>query len=171
LMEKAETVSLIDAIQNIALLHPLLELNDTVTKDLSKVGFDSENMVLERWSGAPLYGFVTLDNGFTFLGFFCGGDWETGVFMIMYWDGKKLRGYIPTDGNVWNRKTKESLGNNEDEDLAFFKQYHPDMVDEKLKQDPNIDNCELGYQLSQEYDADDEKLEADIKARIQYKGV
>ncbi len=88
-------------------------LRDHLEKDL-KVGFDWEN-----WTGfrsrdfgpKSILGSQTLDSGLTFWGFCAGGDWEFPVFFIVYWDGKKLRGYIPTEGNPWNTTTKEAYGN------------------------------------------------------------
>ena len=38
------------------------------------------------------------------------------MFFIIYWDGKKLRAYVPTDGNPWNTDTKEAYGNDEEKD-------------------------------------------------------
>ena len=101
----------------------LKSLTPTVEKDLSKVEFDMEN-----WEAYPyknrksvedaILGVQTLDNGLTFLGAWGGGDWESPVFFIIYFDGKKLRGYIPdTKGNPWNHKTKSAFGNNDEEDV------------------------------------------------------
>jgi len=38
--------------------------------------------------------------GIPYLGFYCGGDAGGVLFLIIYWDGKKLRGYIPIAGNT-----------------------------------------------------------------------
>ncbi|MBI5066052.1 hypothetical protein HZA97_07480 [Candidatus Woesearchaeota archaeon] len=95
-------------------------LTQAIEKDLNKVSFDTENI-----SGSAedcdyyipeLIGYHTLDNGLSFLGVGAGGDWECPVFFMLYWDGSELRGYIPTEGNPWNTKTKEAYGNNEEED-------------------------------------------------------
>jgi hypothetical protein len=37
---------------------------------------------------------------------------------MIYWDGKKLRGYIPTKGNPWNTDTKMAYGNSYKDDYA-----------------------------------------------------
>ena len=114
----------------------IFALKDHVVDDM-KIRFDLENF--EYGSGNDdLVGFRSLDNGFTFLGITSGGDWESPVFWIVYWDGKGLRGYIPTDGNCFNPKTKMALGNGEDEE-------DEDYLD---------------------HDFDWEKIEVDIKARI-----
>lgn len=126
-----------------------LELTPQIEKDLSKVEFDTENVIYERdhfhcinptenftsrqyeYRFYPvinplnqLLGFNTfkIDNkDFVFLGFMAGGDWEVPVHFIIYWDGKKLRGYIPTDGNPWNTDTKEAYGNDEESDKKNIK--------------------------------------------------
>lgn len=84
-----------------------------------KVNFDLENF---DWGEAEgLMGLQTLDNGLTFWGMCAGGDWEQPVFFIVYWDGKKLRGYVPTDGNTWNTTTKQAYGNDEAADIKDVK--------------------------------------------------
>lgn len=50
--------------------------------------------------------------------FKAGGDWEIPVYMIMYWDGKEIRGYIPEDGNTFKASTRMAYGNDEDDDTV-----------------------------------------------------
>jgi len=53
----------------------------------------------------------------TYLGVTAGGDWETPVFSIFYFDmSGVLRAYIPEKGNVFNFIAKAAFGNNEDTD-------------------------------------------------------
>lgn len=94
------------------------ELVSNLKKDL-KVEFDCENSEYEndRHDKNSLLGIQELPNGLTFCGCYAGGDWEGPVFFIIYWDGK-VRAYIPTDGNPWNRTSKQAYGNDEDGDLA-----------------------------------------------------
>jgi hypothetical protein len=83
------------------------------------VAFDLENI-----SDSPnwycglegLMGFHTEANGLTYYGVCAGGDWEHPVYFCVYWDGQKLRGYVPTEGNPWNTTTKKAYGNDEDAD-------------------------------------------------------
>ena len=99
--------------------------SDILKKDV-KYDFDCENFTIEaEFKVDNTYvGFQTLDNGFTFLGFWAGGDWESPVFGIIYYDGKKLRAYIPTRGNNVNRKTKAAFGNEEeDEEFEILEEY------------------------------------------------
>lgn len=99
----------------------LLE-NKKIEKDLSKFNFDGENYTTSKedyWKHEEtLLGINTLENGLTFLGCIAGGDWEYPVFFIIYWDGKALRGYIPTYGNCVNLDFKTAFGSEgEYEDL------------------------------------------------------
>jgi hypothetical protein len=80
----------------------LRHLTPAVEKDLNKVHFDTENVDQD--------GYKTLPNGLTYLGVYSYGDWERAVFYIIYFDGKKLRGYIPKKGNLWNTDTNRSYG-------------------------------------------------------------
>lgn len=109
-------------------------LTKQIEKDLSKCQFDTENVASEgckNFGPIELLGYNTLDNGLSYLGVCAGGDWEVPVFFIIYWDGKKLRGYIPKDGNPWNTDTKFAYGNyyEVDDELADGK---------NLKKRPNL---------------------------------
>lgn len=89
-----------------------------ISKDV-KYEFDDENYQYgwDRYSG-----YKTLGNGLTYFGFWSGGDWELGVFGIIYYDGKQLRAYIPTRGNMVNTGTKMAIGNGKD-DHKILKKY------------------------------------------------
>lgn len=89
-------------------------------KDI-KVDFDCENFATDPSAFGPksLIGLHTLPNGLTFHGFAAGGDWQHPVFFLVYWDGKKLRGYVPTNGNPWNTDTNRAYGNSRDEEKDF----------------------------------------------------
>jgi hypothetical protein len=82
-----------------------------VLDDIRKIQFDFENTEVER--------FVTFDSGVTVALISAGGDWEVPLCFAIYYDGKRFRGYVPTDGNVFNRTLKQAYGNaDEDEDNA-----------------------------------------------------
>lgn len=99
--------------------YALLE-NNKIENDLSKIQFDGENYCTSKedyWRDEEkdnLLGINTLNNGLTFLGCIAGGDWEYPVFFIIYWDGKSLRGYIPSYGNCINLDFKTAFGSEED---------------------------------------------------------
>ena len=112
-------------------------LSATLARDLSKVQFDAEN-VSYNYVGpdalsAEFVGVHTLDNGLTFLGVQCGGDWEKSVYLILYWDGKEVRGYIPKQGNCWNYDIKAAIGNDEEADDRFIKKWLKEHAPEELE--------------------------------------
>jgi hypothetical protein len=92
-------------------------LPSIISKDLSKVLFDWENHSCFDDEPRPniLEGYREIAPGFHV--FFCwaGGDWEMPVTFIYYNSEKGIRGYIPTKGNLFNKKTKEAYGNDPDD--------------------------------------------------------
>lgn len=111
------------------------QLTPTVEKDLDKVRFDCENITDETYTfgSKELLGYQTLSNGMPYLGVCAGGDWESAVFFCIYWDGKKLRAYIPEKGNLWNTDTNQAYGNDDKADLKNARKRWPD--NEDLKND------------------------------------
>lgn len=148
--------------------------NSTINKDLSKVCFNDENEVFTQ-NGAftdnpnNLCGFHTLDNGFTFLGGMAGGDWEKPVFFIIYWDGQKLRGYIPAYGNTYNANLNTAFGSEEDSD-KFEKYLKIYGISEYSHYEDMIEcYCRYNayqYQKNGEIDVDWTRIEEDVKSRI-----
>lgn len=92
------------------------KMTKEISKDLLKVDFDFENYTdFKDTSGFCDYpaGYKELADGFH--GFFvnAGGDWEFPICFIIYWGyNKKLRAYIPKDGNAWHKKEKCAYGSN-----------------------------------------------------------
>lgn len=142
--------------------HPT-ELTDQIEMDLKKVEFDLENIeytARDAYKGLKdIVGFHTLPNGMPYLGIIAGGDWEFPIFFMIYWDGKKLRGYIPTKGNPWNRKAKSAYGNDEESDTADIKR----ILSEMGKPVPDDDYLEAHDHL----DHDTQAIIEDIMERIQ----
>ena len=122
-----------------------------------KVVFDCENTSdsPKRFGPTPLMGFHTESNGFTYCGMCAGGDWEHPVFFCVYWDGKKLRAYVPTEGNPWNSITKEAYGNDEVADLKDARKRWPDKFDEDTEEVE-----------SDEFEHDPELIRKDMLERI-----
>ena len=116
-----------------AAIRELVYNNSKVSKDLEKIQFDFENIEIElnNDTGKTLLGLHTLDNGFSFVGCYGGGDWEAPVYFIIYHDGKSFRAYIPNNGNVYNPYTKCAFGNeeHEDEDMRWFREMFPGKYD------------------------------------------
>ena len=93
-------------------------LPETINKDLQKVNFSFENYEYENNEGFEGYpcGFVKLPNNLPVLFVNAGGDWEHPICFIIYWNGEKMRGYIPEDGNIYNKKEKCAYGSEDDWD-------------------------------------------------------
>lgn len=87
------------------------------SKDLSKVIFSTENISFMGEfdvKGFNGIGFVQMGD-LTFLMVEAGGDWETPILFCLYIDNKgKVRGYIPENGNTYNKKWKTAYGSEEE---------------------------------------------------------
>lgn len=138
-IEINDLVKKIDAIMGVEGAHPLIEL----LGDDIKVSFDLENVHYTAAHAGPkaLLGYHQEANGLTYCGFCAGGDSEFPVFFMVYWDGKKLRGYVPTEGNPWNSITKQAFGNDNEKDAKDAHARWPDKfekgeIPKTLKHDP-----------------------------------
>lgn len=141
--------------------------NQKILKDLGKIQFDFENYAFDEsdiGGFTGMLGFKTLDNGFSFLGGAAGGDWESPVYFIVYWDGKKLRGYVPEEGNTFNPKYRTAYGSEMESELYQFEiskltDAEAEALDEKIQ-----DEAEKSEEAVKE---DFAKISEDIKGRIE----
>ena len=91
--------------------------------DLKKVSFDWENS--SSWDDQEPFdknrpeGYYEVTPGFHVWFAWAGGDWEYPLTWIYYWGSKELRAYIPSDGNVWNKKEKCAYGSELDGDGEY----------------------------------------------------
>jgi len=125
-----------------------------------KVKFDLENHEIAghaNFGPKELMGYKLGSSGLTYCGCCAGGDWEFPVFFIIYWDGKRLRAYVPTDGNPWNTATKQAFGNDDEADLKNAKKRWPKAFEGKT-----ADDLDMGS----DFDFDPKAIRADIAARI-----
>ena len=126
-----------------------IETFTKLRKDISKISFDFENYEVEPNVYVTVF-------GVPYLRCFAGGDWEIPVRFFVYFDGKDLRGYIPTKGNTFNRKTKRAIGNGledtDNSDYCFIvndvcpelmKQYKPDKINEIMSNDFDLNRIEF----------------------------
>jgi hypothetical protein len=122
-------------------------LTPQIENDMEKVDVCFENIQNKE--------IKTLNNGLVAQFVYGGGDWEQGLYYIVYYDGIQLRAYIPTKGNLWNTKEKSAYGNN----------------------DSDTDNARKRGFLRKDQDEDDLndvepnllEIEKDIVERIKYK--
>jgi len=124
-------------------------------KDI-KVKFDFENFEYNGSSFGPktLLGYKSLDSGLTFLGMVAGGEWEHPVYFLLYWSGKAIRGYVPTEGNPWNTTTNQAYGNDEVADLKNAKKRWPELYKDATEVEGS------------DFEFDTQAIRNDIKTRI-----
>lgn len=91
------------------------EFSNQIEKDLSKIQFDRENLDFSTgfFDDPNVCGYQILSNGMPTLFGNAGGDWEHPIVFILYWDGKKIRGYIPEKGNTFNPEFRTAYGSEE----------------------------------------------------------
>lgn len=131
-----------------SVVHMLLEENlPTVVKDWSKIDFSTENM--------DVIGEKMTAGGIPYLEIRAGGDWESALICILYFDGKTFRGYVPRAGNTYNHKTKSAFGNHESDEEACAKQFS------------SVTSIEECYR---DVEPDMDLIAQDINGRIEAKG-
>lgn len=108
------------------------EFPEHIQKDLAKVQFDFENWCIGNadpsyekyptdhrgYMGYPC-GYEVLPNGLPVLFVNAGGDWECPICFAIYWDGKRMRAYIPSEGNLWNKREKCAFGSEEEGETEY----------------------------------------------------
>jgi hypothetical protein len=95
-------------------VHDTFPLSRKVEDDLSTVEFYAENTLLEF--DAPGFQGVNTIGDLTFASVMAGGDWEQPIVFILYISNGELRGFIPDEGNVYDRKTMMAYGNGDDDE-------------------------------------------------------
>ncbi len=132
--------------------------------DIHHINVDDENLTYELDDsfgddivGTPLLGLQEID-GYTFFGFEIGGDWEYPIFGIIYYDGKNLRGYYPSCGNMINLDFKCAFGSEEEYESEEYEEdeYFDLDLSEIYYSKYNLisDNCGYNWEL----------IEKDIKS-------
>jgi len=111
-----------------------IKLEDTVASE-----WDPDTHVPE------IKGIHTLPNGMTYFGLLIGGE-AIPIFCIIYWDGENLRGYTPTEGNCYNKKTKAIwlyyMGD-EDFEEEYFKIFHQEYSEEVEEEEAKAEGVDL----------------------------
>jgi hypothetical protein len=94
-----------------------------ILADLNKTKFSLEHNTVGQLDDLPsimaALGYHYIGN-FNYYGCLTGGENELPIFFIIYHDGVQFRSYIPKRGNSYNTLTKEAIGNNLEQDLAFL---------------------------------------------------
>ena len=103
---------------------PWHNLSHEIGKDIrDHCDFDLENVNCQDGEESEsIIGFKSEGN-LNFLGLTAGGDWEQPVFFMIYWDGVRIRAYVPYNGNPFNTSNNSPYGNaTEEMDLANLKE-------------------------------------------------
>jgi hypothetical protein len=132
-------------------IYNALNASKKAMTDLSKVIFDFENWTFKtgEFCVACQLGIIQKDDLVFVLGC-AGGDWESPVIFALYLDPKGvLRGYVPEDGNTYDKKYKTAYGSQGENDIP---------VDEE-----DEDNCSP----DDAPEANESLIIADICRRIQ----
>jgi len=113
-----------DGLRNI-----LYDPKEELAKDLSKVNFEFENTCIGSEFDMPGYDASKYEmlEGFPVAWCAAGGDCEIPLAFVVYiGEDDKVHGYLPEDGNCFNRKTMSAYGNEDDEDEAEknYSKYH-----------------------------------------------
>jgi len=131
------------------IVHMLLEESlPEVEKDWSKIDFSTENL--------DVTGELSTPDGVPYIRLRTGGDWESPLVAIIYFDGKKLRGYVPKDGNTYNHRTKAAFGNDDKNDVTDAKKQFGDRL--------------IGSEDHIDVEPDLELIAQDIARRIEARG-
>lgn len=80
---------------------------------------DNEN-ILTDWSEC---GYFVTSKGIPYMTFMQGGDWEYLVCIAVYWDGEKLRRYVPHWGNILNVDLKCAFGSKQSADDKEIREF------------------------------------------------
>ena len=84
-----------------------------IKKDFKNIKFD--------WENFDYIGDVRATKGVPYYLCRANGDWETGIYFMVYYDGHKIRVYVPTVGNPYRLDIRQALGNDEagDDEYVF----------------------------------------------------
>lgn len=160
-----------DSENDYAFISELICCDPIISKDI-KFAIDCENILTACDSDDDRLGMQTCKD-LTYYALAMGGDWEIPVFMIIYYDGKKLRAYIPSYGNLVNLDCKCAFGSegsviDDNQAEKLLKKYKKLGIE---PEDPDyIDWSELYCQMYGETRDDAEftywAMSEDIQARI-----
>jgi len=111
-----------------------------IMKDLSKITFDFENYTdfdddEGFCNGKYPVGYRLIKDDFHIFFVNAGGDWEFPICFILYWDGERIRGYIPNDGNAFNKKEKCAYGSEDNTQNLNFDNIEKEIDETKMLND------------------------------------
>ena len=121
-----------------------------------------------NWENYDIIGDVRTTKGIPYQLFNAHGDWEIPVYFMVYYDGKRIRVYVPTVGNTWRQDLKQALGNvyKAQRDIKTDDEY----VYEQLLKDKLIDKKDNGPGgIAEHIVADKDLMIKDFSNRLEVK--
>ena len=121
-----------------------------------------------NWENYDIVGDVRTTKGIPYQLFNAHGDWEIPVYFMIYYDGKKIRVYVPTVGNTWRQDLKQALGNvyKAQRDIKSDDEY----VYEELLKDKLIDKQDnVSGGIAEHIVADKDLMIKDFSNRLEVK--
>ena len=119
---------------------------------------DHENWETETWWDCPeaaqYLDLQTID-GITFCGVITGGDWEWPLYEILYWDGTRIRPYIPIRGNLVNPYVPCAFGSEYD----HFGYWLKDLTDAGKRMKERLERCGRWPEFTPDPDEDEEDFD------------
>lgn len=123
-----------------------IDYDPVVLKDLQKITFQHDNGAMHKVKDCPFHpnefmGLHVTKTGLPFIGASgCGDEEWVEVFFILYFDGNRMRGYIPYYTNTYNPKTKAAFGlDNTDEDAEYLNEIGINCEYDEDSQEYNLD--------------------------------
>lgn len=135
-----DKISFLEKINEIII--PDWEDDDDVTEEEKSWSYEFTNRILDDTSIMDEWNDVEVRPGMGFLDYPCGyknlpngmhamfvtvkADWSVPLCFVIYWDGKRLRAYVPREGNIYNRLQEKAL--TEQIDFYDFDENEDDIV-------------------------------------------
>ena len=122
------------------------------------VDVDHENWETEVWWDCPeaaQYLDIQTIDGITFCGVITGGDWEWPLYEILYWDGTRIRPYIPTRGNLVNPYVPCAFGS----EGGRFGYWLKDLTDAGKRMKERLERCGCWPEFTPDPDEDEEDFD------------
>ena len=119
---------------------------------------DHENWETKTWWDCPeaaQYLDVQTIDGITFCGVITGGDWEWPLYEILYWDGERIRPYVPIRGNLINPYSLCAFGSEGDR----FGDYLKDLTDAGKRMKERLERCGCWPEFTPDPDEDEEDFD------------
>lgn len=144
-------------------VYEMLDNFDKLRSDLAEINCDYENV----GDYGPISGVHVLECGVPVFIYSHGGDWESPVTEAIFWTGNEWRGYVPREGNFYNKITNSAFGNDDSDPESIKNDYGHLLTKYKLTFNEDSDEYDLMNALENKMGTDLPKiLLADINKYV-----